>query len=620
MREGTRDVEPARAHCVVVARGAEIRRALTDQPAQVGVLEVGVGRQQQRHRAADMGRRHRGARRAHIVRAYREGRRTLVGRRSEGKDIAPGHVDPDRSARAASGRRHVHPPAEIRESLGGPIVLARGGHGDDLPHILRAIGHHVGIAIARRGDDHCPHGMNPAHDLLGQGIARACGAARPTRVDHPRPVVGGVEDRAPEVRIESLALGGKALEGHDARLGGDAGDSDAVIRHRGDGARDMRAVATVIEGVRVSHVQRSIVKAVQISVDGVCEIESPEIVDEAVAVVIDAVPIGRVHPAVGVEVFAGIDPDVCRDVRVEIVESGIHHGHHHTFALGEGPSLGGAHAFQSPEIVEVLVPTARRVKEGVVGREGCLVQLVGVVTLDPGDVGVFAIERQCGLGGHALTDLHAVDVGEVRRRRSALAAGAAPSASSSLLLHLLLQALSQSPPLLAQGTSVRTTEEGANLAHSHPGLQGVKGVRAVPGFRGEGPPLAKECFGAPVQGVPPLALEFDDDALPAGLGECGLAADEHPYERQCDGRDSPEDVAPQRGPVKRSYAGHRTIMPRKGQSLNEGISRLSQGPETGFGHLPTIGARRFRRLLLLLRMGWRWPFVVAEDRAAFCFA
>ena len=438
LREGTRDVEPARAHCVVVARGAEIRRALTDQPAQVGVLEVGVGRQQQRHRAADMGRRHRGARRAHIVRAYREGRRTLVGRRSEGKDIAPGHVDPDRSARAASGRRHVHPPAEIRESLGGPIVLARGGHGDDLPHILRAIGHHVGIAIARRGDDHCPHGMNPAHDLLGQGIARACGAARPTRVDHPRPVVGGVEDRAPEVRIESLALGGKALEGHDARLGGDAGDSDAVIRHRGDGARDMRAVATVIEGVRVSHVQRSIVKAVQISVDGVCEIESPEIVDEAVAVVIDAVPIGRVHPAVGVEVFAGIDPDVCRDVRVEIIESGIHHGHHHAFALGEGPSLGGAHAFQSPEIVEVLVPTARRVKEGVVGREGCLVQLVGVVTLDPGDVGVFAIERQCGLGGHALTDLHAVDVGEVRRRRSALAAGAAPSASSSLLLHLLL--------------------------------------------------------------------------------------------------------------------------------------------------------------------------------------
>ncbi len=78
--------------------------------------------------------------------------------------------------------------------------------------------------------------------------------------------MGRVKDRAPEIRIEPVALGRKSLEGHDPRARRDAGDADAVVRHGGDGTGHVGAVAPIVEGVGIAQVQRPVIEPIRVAI------------------------------------------------------------------------------------------------------------------------------------------------------------------------------------------------------------------------------------------------------------------------------------------------------------------------------------------------------------------
>ena len=173
----------------------------------------------------------------------------------------------------------------------------------------------------------------------------------------------------------------------------------------------MAAVAVVVEGVGIAYILGVAVVAIFVRIFAVGEIEAVQVVDEAVAVVIDPIPVRAVDDPVSVEIFAGVDPDVAGDVRVFVVETGIDHGDDDTCASGDFPGLGRPYAVEGPEILEGLSPRSTGVEEGVV-RE--IVRRVVMVALRVFHMRISAVEGQRLVEGLAFLDLYSVDVGEVR--------------------------------------------------------------------------------------------------------------------------------------------------------------------------------------------------------------
>src|SRR5688572_27490071 len=96
------------------------------------------------------------------------------------------------------------------------------------------------------------------------------------------------------------ATGAQELEHHDLALPVHAGDADAVVADRADGAGRVRAVAAHVVDVGVV----------------VVEVPAVDVVGKAVAVVVQAVA-GD---------LAGVNPDVGREVRVAHLRAGVDHG------------------------------------------------------------------------------------------------------------------------------------------------------------------------------------------------------------------------------------------------------------------------------------------------------
>ena len=125
---------------------------------------------------------------------------------------------------------------------------------------------------------------------------------------------GGVVDRRDRSTGAAAPRGVEKLERHDGYLPIDAHHADAVVAHRTDRARHVRAVAVVVHRVGII----------------IGEVPAHHVVDEAVAVVVDAVA-GH---------LAGIAPGVGREIRVVVVHAGIDDGDNHAArASGRVPRL-----------------------------------------------------------------------------------------------------------------------------------------------------------------------------------------------------------------------------------------------------------------------------------------
>src|SRR5262249_24208377 len=112
------------------------------------------------------------------------------------------------------------------------------------------------------------------------------------------------------------AGGVEELERHEADVPIDAGDADAVVADRPDGAGHVGAVAVVVHGVAVV----------------VHEVVAVDVIDVAVVVVVDAVA-GD---------FAGVGPDVGGQVGVVVVDAALDDGDGDAAgAGGRVPGLGG---------------------------------------------------------------------------------------------------------------------------------------------------------------------------------------------------------------------------------------------------------------------------------------
>src|SRR5262249_52057993 len=66
-----------------------------------------------------------------------------------------------------------------------------------------------------------------------------------------RAVLGGPTDAVGDVRGRAPTVGVQDLHGHEARVEGDAGGADAVVRRLRDRAGDVRAVALIVVRVLV---------------------------------------------------------------------------------------------------------------------------------------------------------------------------------------------------------------------------------------------------------------------------------------------------------------------------------------------------------------------------------
>ena len=125
--------------------------------------------------------------------------------------------------------------------------------------------------------------------------------AAPGRVDERRAVVRRVIDRLDGLIVHAAVVDViDELQRHDRHAGGDADDARPVQRRR-DRPGDVRAV-TVVAGI----VDRRVVMA---------EVPAVDVVDVAVAVVVDAVA-GR---------LAGVGPLASREVRVAEIDTVVDH-------------------------------------------------------------------------------------------------------------------------------------------------------------------------------------------------------------------------------------------------------------------------------------------------------
>jgi hypothetical protein len=143
----------------------------------------------------------------------------------------------------------------------------------------------------------------------------------------------------------------------------------------------------VVEGIRVTHVFRTGVEAIRIRIDAIREVESGQVIDETVAVVVDPVPIRGPCDSVAVEIFAFVDPDVSDDIGMKRIESCVDDGDNRALALGPRPDFGHVDAIRTPEVAKCLAPGSEGTKKGVVGNER-LIEIHSVIQLRVRDMRV----------------------------------------------------------------------------------------------------------------------------------------------------------------------------------------------------------------------------------------
>ena len=229
------------------------------------------------------------------------------------------------------------------------VVVVTGGVAGDGVVVL--------TVVAGCGDEDVPLGGGIGDGLAQRGIV---GTAAPTVVGEFGSVGHRVVHRVDGPGEVAAAIGPEELEGHDLDTPIDAGNADAVVAHRADGARDVGAVAVVVH--RVSIVVEEIVAA--------------DVIDVAVAVIILAVA-GD---------LARVGPDVGLQVGVVVVDAGVYDGHHR---------LAGAGGF---------VPCLGSIDVGIEGAAG----LTGVVHAPQfGEAGIVGYH----LGGDFRIGLHQLHTG-----------------------------------------------------------------------------------------------------------------------------------------------------------------------------------------------------------------
>ena len=246
--------------------------------------------------------------------------------------VGGGRVDADPRGGHLHGRRAV-----VRERR-EPVRGVGGGHGEaecaDGIGGIGADGVVVGAFVARCGNTEdarvatgrdrvaeCRRGATPAPAVVRGDDVYAIGP----------PHHGGVVQRRDRGARGAAAAGVEELQPHDRDLPVHARDSGAIVADRADGAGHVRAVRVVVEHV-----------------GGVVgEVPTVDIVDIAVAVVVDAVT----------RRLAGVAPDVRREIGVVVVDAGVDHGDDH------GPRSGGD------------IPRRRGIDVGV-GKPACLPPVV----------------------------------------------------------------------------------------------------------------------------------------------------------------------------------------------------------------------------------------------------
>ena len=130
------------------------------------------------------------------------------------------------------------------------------------------------------------------------------------------PHPGGVVDGRDRGTGAATPRGVEKLQRHDGDLPIDPHHADAVVAHRADRARHVRAVTVVVHRVGIV----------------VGKVPTQDVVNEAVAVVVDAVPC---H-------FARITPGVGSQIGVVVVHARVDDGDDHAAgAGGRVPCLGG---------------------------------------------------------------------------------------------------------------------------------------------------------------------------------------------------------------------------------------------------------------------------------------
>ena len=270
--------QPARGDLAGEARHP--RRAREDRRADRRAGRLRIGRGEQRDGAGDVRRRH---------------RRAAV----RGVTVA-GHGGIDRGAR----RGDVHARRPIIREARETVRAVGGGDGDHRgARVVGRIGRSdvvVDAFVARGGHEEDAR-IAARLDRPAEGRRRPAAPPTVVRRDdvdpevaaHPRRVVDGGDG----VARRSAAVAPEELEGHDRHGPVHARDTDAVVARGADRAGDVRAVPLVVEGVAVA----------------VREIPAVHVVDEAVAIIVDAVArhLARVAPHVRGEVgMAVIDARV----------------------------------------------------------------------------------------------------------------------------------------------------------------------------------------------------------------------------------------------------------------------------------------------------------------------
>jgi len=158
--------------------------------------------------------------------------------------------------------------------------------------------------------------------VIDRRIDRAAIPAPETEVDDVGTETRRVPDSGGDVAVAARIVGTQNADGEDRRIGGNAGRSEPVARSR-DRARDMRSVTTDI--IRVGIV--------------VGEIESVNIIDESVLIVID--PVARNLAWIDENIFdqiGMIEVDTCVDDRDEDT----------TACVSRRPRLGGTDGIDVP--------------------------------------------------------------------------------------------------------------------------------------------------------------------------------------------------------------------------------------------------------------------------------
>ena len=218
----------------------------------------------------------------------------------------------------------------------------------------------VAVVVARGGDEEAA-GVAGGVDGVLEGLRVA--AAAPRVVQDGRAHLHGVVDGLDGVGQVAEAVVVEELAGHHLHVPAHPRDARAVVAHRADGARHVGAVARAVHRVVVL----------------VHEVPAVDVVDEAVAVVVDAVA-GD---------LAGVPPHVGVEVGVAVVDARIDDGHDECRARDRMPGLGRIDvgildAARLPRVV--LAPELAEV--GVIGDALVLHRPHPVVRLGVLDVGV----------------------------------------------------------------------------------------------------------------------------------------------------------------------------------------------------------------------------------------